>query len=164
MEMQSCSRKRRNWQIREGAPVWCRVVALACFQLREEVRQHSGERCQDDEECREGMSLDIPEHKATRPTHMFWEENIRSLLRVHREETRCFGLWTKVALVKKTRAPFVCMHSQPKHRVSSLCTPRRDLMFSSNAKETRQSETKMSLLRRHGALRESGSHEKDKRF
>ena len=33
----------RHRHLREGTQVWCRVVALACFQLREEVRLHSGE-------------------------------------------------------------------------------------------------------------------------
>ena len=41
---------------REGAQVWCRFVALACVQLREEVRLHSGERRRDDKECERRQS------------------------------------------------------------------------------------------------------------
>ena len=45
--------KCRHRHLREGAQVWCRVVAFACFQPREEVRFHGGERRRDGKECRE---------------------------------------------------------------------------------------------------------------
>ena len=40
--------------------MWCRAVAFACFQPREEVRFHGGERRRDGKECREGIVHDRP--------------------------------------------------------------------------------------------------------